>query len=271
MDGLGAAREGSCRGVTTRAFAPTDAELSPGRALELSDDESRYVARVRRLGPGDVVELLDGRGGAWSTQVLAGGGRRTRLELIERLPDPPPQPERVVLLGLPDAAATLEALVGASELGATQVVLLRCARSQGRLPPPGRTERVLRAAQRQCGRRRPPELIGADAAGPLDLAAAVAHRSELPGYFAWAALRHGPGAALRRGHGPGAALRRDDEAGPPLVPTTGLRLLVGPEGGLAAGEVEQLHAAGFASVRLGPHVLRTPTAVIALLARTWTA
>ena len=42
-------------------------------------------------------------------------------------------------------------------------------------------------------------------------------------------------------------------------------LLIGPEGGLEAGEVEQARGAGFADVSLGPYVLRTETAATAVL------
>jgi 16S rRNA (uracil1498-N3)-methyltransferase len=44
-----------------------------------------------------------------------------------------------------------------------------------------------------------------------------------------------------------------------------VNLLVGPEGGLAAGERAQAVEAGFLAVRLGPRVLRTETAPLAAL------
>ena len=50
-------------------------------------------------------------------------------------------------------------------------------------------------------------------------------------------------------------------------PRTILTLAVGPEGGWTDEEVELLEAHGFARYSLGPRILRTDTAVIALLAR----
>jgi 16S rRNA (uracil1498-N3)-methyltransferase len=234
--------------MSMRAFTPADAEPPiVGAVVELDDEESHYLVKVRRARVGDALELFDGRGGAWTAKLCA-LGRRARIEVdaVLELPEPA---LRVVLLGLPDQTATLEALTGAAELGATQVVLVACERSQGRVPSVSRIDRVVRAAQRQCGRPRPIELLGGPPAEPLDLDHALAVRDDLPGLFAWEACR-----AL--GDGPDVVDGK-----------RGLRLLVGPEGGLSPLEVERIRQAGFRAVGLGPWVLRTETAVIAMLAR----
>lgn len=239
--------------MSMRAFTP-DGAASPrsGETIELDDEESHYLVKVRRARVGDPIELFDGRGGAWRA-TLRSAGRRAQVDVGEALSlaEPPP---RVLLLGLPDQAATLEALTGASELGATHVVLVACERSQGRVPSAARLHRVLRASQRQCARPRPIELYGAPPDQPLTLARALALHDTLPGVFAW------------------EALRTDSNPPQPTTPepdsfATGLRLAVGPEGGLTQTEVELLRAAGFRPVSLGAWVLRTPTAAVAMLAR----
>jgi 16S rRNA (uracil1498-N3)-methyltransferase len=233
--------------MSMRAFTPDGAEPPrPGAMLELDEEESRYLVKVRRARIGDALELFDGHGSAWAA-TLRTIGRRVQIEVGVALRSSEAA-TRVLLLGLPDQVATLEALTSASELGATQVILVACERSQGRVPSAARLHRVLRAAQRQCGRLRALELVGGPPDAPLPLDRALAIRDELPGLFAWEALR-------------------DAHAETNLVDETGLRLLVGPEGGLTAQEVEQIRAAGFRAVGLGPWVLRTPTAVIAMLAR----
>lgn len=45
-----------------------------------------------------------------------------------------------------------------------------------------------------------------------------------------------------------------------------LALLIGPEGGLEAGEVDVARSVGFSSIQLGPRVLRTETAGLAAVA-----
>ena len=231
--------------MSMRAFTPDGVEPQPDATIELDEDESHYLVKVRRARIGDAIELLDGRGGAW-VATLRSVGRRAHVQVGAALQIPEP-PTRVVLLGLPDQPATLEALTGASELGATHVVLVACDRSQGRTPTAARLQRILRASQRQCGRVRPLELIGGPPDDPLPLARALELHDDLPGVFAWETLRD-----------------VDSEIG---STAGGLRLLVGPEGGLTAPEVQVLRNANFRAVSLGPYVLRTPTAVIAILAR----
>mgnify|MGYP006153390879 CR=1 FL=1 len=45
-----------------------------------------------------------------------------------------------------------------------------------------------------------------------------------------------------------------------------MTFLVGPEGGLSDGELEQARRAGFIGIRIGPRVLRTETAGVAAIA-----
>jgi len=99
--------------MTMRAFTPDGAEPPcSGATIELDDEESHYLVKVRRARIGDTLELFDGRGGAW-TATLRTSGRRASVEIGAPLQVPEPA-DRVVLLGLPDQPATLEALTGAS-------------------------------------------------------------------------------------------------------------------------------------------------------------
>lgn len=225
--------------MSTRVFI--DAPGAVGRAA-LDAEESHYLRRVRRVADGARVEAIDPAGTIWLAEVASGDARGTELRLVEPRPAPAPARELVLLLGLPEPAAVLDLLPGVCELGVAEVVLVRCMRSQGAAPGDARIDRVLRAAQRQCGRPRPPAVHG-----PLALPAALSHRADLPGFFAWEELRAPASGDL--GVGPGA------------------RLCVGPEGGFAAAEVESLRAAGFVAIGLGPYTLRTGTAAMVGLAR----
>jgi 16S rRNA (uracil1498-N3)-methyltransferase len=134
----------------------------------------------------------------------------------------------------------------ATELGARAIQPLLSARSAP-LPDGARGEKrhahwrqVAIAACEQCGRNRVPEILP-----PATLAA-------------WLGQWQSGGIVLDpRAEGGIAAL--DEPAGPFAV-------LIGPEGGLAAEEIERAKRAGFAAVRLGPRILRTEAAGAAMLA-----
>lgn len=239
--------------MTTRVFIAGDGACADARVV-LDPGESHYLRRVRRLGEGAEVEAIDDRGVIWRAEVEGGDARATRLRLLEPRPLPAPPPEIVVLLGLPEPAAVLDVLPGLCELGVAAIVLVRCARSQGVVPGGERIARVLRAAQRQCGRPTPP-----DVRGPVSLREAVALRTDLPGYFAWEALRGAETSSSDRTAGAPASTGARERAG--------ARLCVGPEGGFVADEARLLQEAGFRPLGLGPYTLRTGTAALVGVAR----
>lgn len=227
------------------------AGLRAGRA-SLPDDLRRYVTRVLRLQAGDALVVFDAACGLEADAELAAapGGPDT-LELLVREPRPArvTAPRPLVLLQGLAKGDKLDAIVrDATELGATLVVLVETARSVVRLEGKRREERAARLrkiaeeAARQCGRGDAPAVVG-----PLPLGEALALAPE-GGRFALA-----PGAAEPLGRGLEARLG------------AALTFAVGPEGGLTDGELDELEAAGFARVSLGPFVLRTETVVAAVL------
>ncbi|MDU0114631.1 16S rRNA (uracil(1498)-N(3))-methyltransferase [Psychrosphaera aquimarina] len=50
-----------------------------------------------------------------------------------------------------------------------------------------------------------------------------------------------------------------------VVPDSGVRFIIGPEGGLNDHEIEQAVSAGYQEILLGPRILRTETAALTLL------
>ncbi|MCB9752487.1 MAG: RsmE family RNA methyltransferase [Myxococcales bacterium] len=234
--------------MSPRVFAcgphATPPALVPGGRLVLDRDESHYLRRVRRVRVGATVEVIDGAGALWSATLADDDARACALELGERLPTITPPRVVDLVLCMPESAATLTALTGASEAGAHSITLARSARSSTSPPSAARQLRVLRAAQRQCGRPLPPEVHG-----PMSLTDAVrAHAVNGQGFFAWAAP------AVR------AQSERPNVIGPRVW------LVVGPEGGLVEEEVNVLREVGATAIGLGPWVLRSETAAIAGIA-----
>ncbi|HFE46628.1 MAG TPA: RsmE family RNA methyltransferase, partial [Nannocystis exedens] len=206
--------------MSLRVFAPTGSAPCPGERLLLCRDESRYLRRVRRARDGAKIELLDGCGGLWAATIEADKGRSTVLLVGEPLAIANMQRRLTLLLGLPEAAATLQTITQATELGVAKIVLVRCARSQGRVPSRDRIDRVLRSALRQCGRPRPPEVIHA-----RTLDEALSTDPDTPAFFADTALR--------------------GQLDPHMTLGRAARLLIGPEGGLTDHEIQTTREQGW--------------------------
>lgn len=210
--------------------------------LVLTGEEARHLARVLRLGPGDVVEVFDGRGTAYRAEVA--GLDRDRVDLAVR---GDPLPDRVAPCHLTLATAVPKAdrfdwlIEKATELGVARLVPLRTVRSvvDPRSTKLERLRRGIVAAAKQCGRNRLMTLED-----PVSWTSFVrAETAEVR------LLAHPAG-------GPAASWPRVGRGGR-------VTLAVGPEGGFEAAEVEDGRAAGWRIVGLGDTLLRIETAGLA--------
>jgi len=231
--------------MTSRVFA--NAPLVPGEVIELDPQESHYLVRVRRVRPGAAVEVFDGHVGGCSGTLLDAsvGACRVRLEAALAFPDVPAIELGVALI---DPKAALDVVARACEGGAVALTWLQTARSFNAAPSAARLERVLRAAQRQCGRPTPPRILG-----PVTLADWLAEATDRPTWFA----------AEHERLDPAAQATESKDA------SRGARLLIGPEGGWTSEESRRFHTSGVRPLSLGPWILRTEVAVTAGLARLW--
>lgn len=243
-----------------------DAGLShqpEGCVLELDGVASRH-AMVRRVQPGDALQLFDGRGTERAARVLAVSRHAVRVELGARLgPAAAELVPAVTLAIVVPANERMDMVVEkAGELGAAAIQPLLAERSVLRLAG----ERALRkrehwqaiavAACEQCGRAVVPPVHAVQALDTWLAALPAATAAQRRVLLSLAPDAAAPGIAL--GLVPGAALG-DAALGSMLA-------LSGPEGGFAPGEEAAARRAGFVPVSLGPRVLRADTAPLALLA-----
>jgi 16S rRNA (uracil1498-N3)-methyltransferase len=225
-----------------RLFA---APLPQTAALLTLDPESRKHAQVLRLALGDAVCLFDAAGQEADGRIVRCERHLIECEVQPARQLPPPAARLTLVICLPKAAK-LELIVRmATELGVHAVRLAHSERAIPKLsaesPKLERLRRIALEACAQSERAYAPEL-----SGPLPLtaaaAAAPAHATKL---VFWERCKQS--LALERS---AAGEPRDVWA------------VIGPEGGLAPHEVQQLQAQGYLAVGLGSGILRVETACV---------
>jgi 16S rRNA (uracil1498-N3)-methyltransferase len=227
-----------------------DAALAVGGEATLPDEAAAHLSRVLRLGVGDECVLFNGDGHDYAARIVALDKRQLRVAIVASRPVDNESPLRITLLqGVARGEKMDLILQKATELGVFAIAPLWSQRSEVKLDGARADKRlahwraVVDAACEQCGRARVP-----DVAAPVSLAAALA------------ALPEG---GLR------LILDPDGELALGALPADvadGVVLAVGPEGGWSPTDREQLRAAGFRGLRLGPRILRTETAGLAAIA-----
>jgi len=226
--------------VTERFFCPTRAR--DGR-VRLEGDESRHLSRVRRLGPGALVEVFDGQGWAAHAEVTAVGKEWVDLAIRGELHTDREAACRLTLATAVPKGERFDWLVEkATELGVERLVPLVTERSvvEPRASKLDRLRRLVIEASKQCGRNRLMVLEKPTAwadwlAEPSPAALRlVAHPGGLPAQQ-WTKARRGGAAALA----------------------------VGPEGGFTENEIAAAREAGWQIVSLGSTLLRIETAALA--------
>lgn len=210
--------------------------------IELSSEEAHHAFRVRRVAPGDEFWITDGAGMAYRCRVEP----NYRLRILEQYPEFG-EPEFPITLcaAVLKGDANRDVVDAAVPLGVSRILFFHSERSEGRLAP-GKIERLSRAAVsavKQTGRARLPEIVL-----KKNLHETLDELPELSLRF----LAHPSETAART-----KSVPIESES----------VLLVGPEGGFTASEIEQAERANFRFLTLGNRRLRSPLAVAAGL--TW--
>ncbi|WP_299561085.1 16S rRNA (uracil(1498)-N(3))-methyltransferase [uncultured Mycolicibacterium sp.] len=230
-----------------------DAVPGEGELAVLDGDEGHHAATVRRIRPGEHIDLADGAGTVAHCVVEEAARGRLTARVLQRRTVAAPAPPVTVVQALPKSERAELAVETATEAGADAFVAWQAARCVARWDGAQKIDKglrrwaaVVRAAARQSRR---PHIPSVD--GPVtsrELADRVAE---------WTAAG---GVVLVLHESADAPL-----AGVPLARAAGITLVVGPEGGITDDELAALRDAGATVVRLGPSVLRTSTAAAVAL------
>lgn len=221
-----------------------DLPLAIGQQFPLPREARQHMERVLRLKPGHPVIAFNGQGGQFAAELLDGGA--LGLLAFEGIERESPLAVRLIQ-GISKGERMDVTLQKATELGATRISPVTTARSVVRLDEEraerrlGRWSGILQSACEQCGRNRLPQLDE-----PKKLEAVLTEPKEQ---------------ATRIVLAPEGAASLTE-----LDRPAALEVLIGPEGGLSDEEIAMAIQCGFTPVRMGPRILRTETAGLALLA-----
>lgn len=224
-----------------RLYLP-DAVVTAEAPLRIDGAELRHLHTLR-LGAGDRVCVLDGQGGEHDAVLEQVGARAATARVVASRR---PVRESPLVLTLAPAllkGAHIDLVVEkATELGVARIAPVLTRHAVARAGHVDRWRRIAVAAAKQSGRTTVPTVEEAVAL-PVLLDAPFAGVRVLP----WEGER--------------TCRLRD-------LPATAAAVLVliGPEGGFAAEEVALARDRGFATVSLGPRILRAETAAIATVA-----
>ncbi|MFC5429628.1 16S rRNA (uracil(1498)-N(3))-methyltransferase [Paraburkholderia sp.] len=228
--------------------------LPSGDLVVLPDEVTRHV-QVLRLQPGDTIVLFNGEGGEYSAEIVEMERRDTKVRVDSFRDVEAEPPYRLTLAQGIAGSDKMDWLIEkAVELGATNFVPLTTSRSVVRLSGERAQrrqlhwKRIVQSACEQCGRNRLPDVAPSREIGTW--------LGGMPKTAAEGELRV---ILSPRANASFASLPHDPPKGEVIV-------LVGPEGGFSSAEEAAAESHGFVPVGLGPRVLRTETAGIAVLA-----
>jgi 16S rRNA (uracil1498-N3)-methyltransferase len=234
--------------------------------VELPEDEAEHLVRVLRLGVGDEIDAIDGRGGLWRAEIVQVGKKSATIRPLE-----PGTPAAELALPVTLVISVLkgdkidDVVRDAVMLGVTSIRPVVSERSAIGLAAMARSSRIARwqriavASAKQCGRAVVPAVHDAT---PLD--------------WQWSPstddARHGETRPLRiMCIEPSAALGE-------VIPVQAVsrpkaaELIIGPEGGWAVSEVAVAHDSGAILMSLGARTLRAdavPIVALSALLTVW--
>jgi 16S rRNA (uracil1498-N3)-methyltransferase len=218
--------------------------LTQGGIHILPRASAHYIATVMRGVVGDIIEVFNGRDGAWSARIVSASKNAVEIELTTQI-TPQESPSDIWLCAAPLKKGRIDWLAEkACELGVARLMPVITNRTiVDKLNTERLTAHMVEAAE-QCGRTFVPPV-----SEPVKLAALLK---------SWPADR--------------ALLFCDETGGAPLPsylgqsPRQPLGVLIGPEGGFDDTERAAIRAVPQAvAIGLGPRILRADTAAVAAL------
>ena len=209
----------------------------------LNEEESRHCSKVLRLGIGDVVHLIDGRGGLFDAEINAIHKKHVELKVIRRQTEFGKRNHHLHIAVAPTKNIDRFEwfLEKATEIGVDEITPLICDRSERKIIKEERLDKVITSAVKQSLTAYHPQLNQAISFSELMKQEFVGERL--------------------------IAHCMDDVAkqfiSEVVSPQQSYLILIGPEGDFSPAELNTALQNGFKPVTLGNTRLRTETAALA--------
>ncbi len=218
--------------------------LSTGTEIYLSDDAANHVGRVLRMSHGQALQLFDGSNQVFEAEITEANKKRVKVSILEGKFSDHESPLNLHLGQVMSRGEKMEFTIQKSvELGVNTITPLVSERCGVKLDAE-RLEKKLQqwkkiaiSACEQCGRNRIPEI------------------RPIMSLETWCAEDDD---SLKLNLHP----RASHSINTLPLPVEKVRLLIGPEGGLSAEEIEMTAKHQFTDILLGSRILRTETTAL---------
>jgi len=221
--------------------------LSPQQTVTLEPDAANHVGRVLRLGIDAPIILFNGQGGQYNAILIESGKKNVVAKVNDFEAFESESPLSIHLgQGISRGDKMEMTIQKAVELGVTEITPLFTERCGVKLTGERlakkltQWKKIVISACEQCGRNTIPTIHQ-----PISLEQWLSQPSD----------------ELKLNLHPRASYSINSLP----QPTNGIRLVIGPEGGLSDIEIEQASQSGFDEVLIGPRVLRTETAGLTVI------
>jgi 16S rRNA (uracil1498-N3)-methyltransferase len=236
-----------------------DQTLSIGNSLELDSLSSNYIARVLRLTINDTITCFNGQKplGEYLAKIVNISKKRVSIQALEFIEKNIESPININLLqGIARGDRMDFTIQKSVELGIHAIYPLILERTNVKLGDHKRQDKKLshwqaiaHSAMQQSGRT---ALVKVN--NPMTLAAIDAIDADLK-------LLPDPTANLSLSE----LIEHTNLLSQPLSKPQNINLLIGPEGGVTDKERDYAKGIGYLPIRLGPRILRTETAGLAII------
>ncbi|MBO7609716.1 MAG: 16S rRNA (uracil(1498)-N(3))-methyltransferase [Muribaculaceae bacterium] len=215
------------------------------QTLKLTEDESNHCVRVLRLGEGDMIQVVDGKGKCFDCQITFASNKGCSVDIVNVREERPSWGHRIAIAVAPTKHTdrTEWLLEKCTEIGVDRIIPLSCHNGERKQFRSERLRKIMVSAMKQSLKATLPQL---DELTPI------------------AGFLNEPNNGQRFIAYCDPTLPCDErvDLAKAYTPGSDVTILIGPEGDFSQEEINQAKAVGYIPVTFGASRLRTETAAM---------